>query len=120
MGVFCLVTAFSWAVISLLPEMREALIQSFEENGADFGELTAEQVVYVWQLLIISSATAFVWLGVMCIVDAVISKKAMDNPSKGHYIACIVLGAMSTDFSVVGGILGLIALSKENKTKQEE
>ena len=120
MAVFCFITAVSWIIISFMPEMRDALVQTFEENGVDFGELSAEQVVFVGQLIIASCAVAFLYLGIVCIVDAVVSKKAMDNPTKGRLIACMILGLMCTDFSFVGGLLGIFALAKENRQKKIE
>lgn len=120
MGIYCLLVSLVWIVISLNPVMRDAIVQSLEENGVDFGELSPEQIVLLFQLIIASSAVAFVYLGVISIVDAVVSRKALNNPTRGRLIACMILGAMSTDFSFVGGMLGIFSLAKENRMKARE
>ena len=119
MGILLLISFIPMILVACMPEVRDAVIQMMQENGAEFGDDT-EYIVTLYQVMIVVYSMLFVYLGIMCIVDAAIASKAMTEPSRGRYIACIILGAMSTDFSLVGGILGLIALNKENKQKQQE
>ncbi len=52
------------------------------------------------------------------IVNLVVSKKAFANPSKTLHILGIVFGlASGVEFSTAAGILGLIALAKENRNQ---
>lgn len=119
MGILLLVSFVPTICIAFLPEAREAFIQVLENNGADFGD-DPEAIALIVQLSIVCYSLVFVFLGTLCIVDAVISKKALNEPSKNRYIACIILGAMSVEFSLIGGILGLVALNRENNRKQQE
>ena len=119
MGILLLISFVPMILVACMPEVRDGVIQAMQENGAEFGDDT-EYIVTLYQVMIVVYSMLFVYLGIMCIVDAAIARKAMTEPSRGRYIACIVLGAMSIDFSLVGGILGLIALNKENKQKQQE
>ena len=105
--------------IAFVPEAREALIENFENNGVDFGD-DPEVLATVAQVMIICYSLTFAIIGVMAIVDAVVAKRTMQNPSKGGYIACIILGAFSTNTSIVGGILGLIALNRERNRPIEQ
>ena len=118
-GILLLVTFVGAVVASFLPETRDALIEIFQNNGVDFGD-DPESLALMAQILMIVYSFVFIILGVICIIDAIVAKKTIENPTKGRYIACIILGAMSTDFSLVAGILGLISLNKENAQKQQE
>ncbi len=52
------------------------------------------------------------------IVNIVVSVKARNHPTKTLHILGIIFGVASgVEFSAVGGILGLVALSKENANK---
>lgn len=119
MGILLLISFVPMICVAFLPQVRESFIQVFVNNGVDFGD-DPEIAATVAQILMISYALIFVFLGAMCIVNAAICKNTINAPTKGRYIACIILGAMSTDISVIGGILGLIALSKENNQQKLE
>lgn len=118
-GIILLVSFIPTMCIAFVPEAREALIENFENNGVDFGD-DPEVLATVAQVMIICYSLTFAIIGVMAIVDAVVAKRTMQNPSKGGYIACIILGAFSTNTSIVGGILGLIALNRERNRPIEQ
>lgn len=120
MSVVCFLTAISCFVCAGIPELRDALVEVFENNGVDFGNFDAETLVLFIQSLIITSGVMMILLGVVSIIDAVMAAKAIKEPTKGRLIACIILGLFSTDITVVGGILGLIALGKEERRKALE
>ena len=119
MGILLLLCFIPAIIIAFLPEARDAMVQVFQNNGIDFGD-DPEVLAMVGQIIIITYSLVFVILGSLSIIDAVVSKKAMENPTKGRLIACMILGLMSTDFSFVGGLLGIFALSKENHQKKLE
>ena len=63
----------------------------------------------------------FIIMGCFAIPTAVVAKKARDNPTKGLCIANIVFGLLcGTYFSVAGGVLGLIATSREERNARRE
>ena len=111
-GIILLICFVPAMCTAFIPEVREAIVENFQNNGVDFGD-DPEVLATFAQIMIICYSLTFVFIGVMAIVDAVVAKKTMENPTKGGYIACIILGAFSTNTSIVGGILGLIALNKE-------
>ena len=119
MGILLLLCFIPAIIIAFLPEARDAMVQVFQNNGIDFGD-DPEVLAMVGQIIIITYSLVFVILGSLSIIDAVVSKKALENPTKGRLIACMILGLMSTDFSFVGGLLGIFALSKENHQKKLE
>lgn len=119
MGIFLLVCFVPAMCLAFIPQARESLVLEFQNNGVDFGD-DPELLATIGMLIILGYSLIFVVMGVLCIVVSAITKKAMQNPSRGGYIACIIVGAMCMDVSVVGGILGLIALNKQKKSEEIE
>ena len=82
--------------------------------------LSFEEIAVLLQGMFIGLGFMFLVLGGICVANAIISSITRREPTRGRYIACIITGAMSTDFSVVAGILGLINLSREKRQKEFE
>lgn len=62
----------------------------------------------------------FVAFGVLSIISTKVINKALNSPEKSNYIKSIVFSAIiGVSPSVLGGIFGLIILSKENKAKEK-
>ena len=120
MSVVCFLTAIACFVCCSIPEVHQALVELFENNGVDFGGMDAEALVIFLQSMIVTSGIMMLLLGVVCIVDAIVAANTIKEPTKGRLIACIILGVFSTDITIVGGILGLIALGKEERRKALE
>ena len=84
-------------------------------NGEIYSDLSPEQAAIVVQATLLSLGIMFIIFGLVGLIDAIIASKTLREPSKNRYIACIILGALSTELTLVGGILGLISLSRKNR-----
>ena len=111
-------------VIGCSSTIREMLIKAIDDGTIKAHTsvgLTSAEMVALFQAIFIMTAILLLVIGVMCVVNAIISVKTRNEPTRGRYIACIVTGALSTDFSLVAGIFGLICLSRgERQNKLEE
>ena len=110
-------------VIGVSPTIHEMLLEAIKEGTVTVHSsagLTNEQIVLVFQVSFIATAVVLLIIGVMCVVNAIIATKTRNEPTRGRYIACIITGALSTDFSLVAGIFGLICLSKQERQKKLE
>ncbi|MBP5444772.1 MAG: hypothetical protein J6Y28_01240 [Acholeplasmatales bacterium] len=62
----------------------------------------------------------FLYFSVMSIFSAIFAFKGRDSDSKSMMILNIVFGALSAmEVSIVGGILGLISISRKNNRKKQ-
>lgn len=122
-GALILACVPAFFIIGFSSTIRDMLVEAID-NGtitahSDAG-LGTEEIVLVFQIMFIISGFALLIIGVLCVVNAIIASKARREPTRGRYIACIVTGALSTDFSLVAGILGLVCLSREEHRKKLE
>ena len=103
--------------------IRDMVVQEINDGNISYqGDgLSPEQFVLIFQIMFVALGFTFLILGAMCLVNAIISVRTRREPTRGRYIACIVTGALSTDFSMIAAILGLICLKKqERQNKLEE
>lgn len=88
-----------------------------------YGQSLKDQTGKVYSAEQVAAAIAtyeviFAFLLAHNIVNIVVSVKARNHPTKTLHILGIIFGiASGVEFSAVGGILGLVALSKENANK---
>lgn len=120
-GAIILMSTPVFFVTGFSKSIREMIIENIN-NGTiayDGNGLTPEEFVTVMQVTFATLGFVMLLLGVLCFVNAFVSSAARRNKTHGLYIAAIITGAMSTDFSIPGGILGLISLSKEAKKNNQ-
>ncbi len=122
-GALILACVPAFFIIGFSSTIRDMLVEAID-NGtitahSDAG-LGTEEIVLVFQIMFIVSGFVLLIIGVLCVVNAIIASKTRREPTRGRYIACIVTGALSTDFSLVAGILGLVNLGREERKKQFE
>lgn len=80
---------------------------------------TAEEQAEVIKVLFVVLAIVFLILTVFTVVNAVISFVGKARGTKGLYIANIVFGILSSVvLNLVGGILGVVAVSQDNGPTQ--
>ena len=113
-GVF-LVSSLFFIVLGVSDVTREMLIEAYNSGDIQTDLPDAEAFATFVQIYLITFGVAFIYLGAMSLVDAIVASLTLRQPSKGKYIACIVLGAMCIEFLILGGIFGLIALKRENQ-----
>lgn len=103
-------------VIGISPTIRDMLIKAIDDGTIPAHSsvpLSTQEMVLGFQVAFIIVGVLLLIIGVMCVVNAIIATKTRNEPTRGRYIACIVTGALSTDFSLVAGIFGLICLSRQ-------
>ena len=96
------------------PLCHDLIVKGLEEGNINSTiPGTPEEVATYVQIIFISMAVCFVLWAILVLVNAIIAMKVRKNPSKGGYIANIVLGLLScVEFNLIGGIFGLIAGDK--------
>ena len=121
-GAILLASVPAFFIFGFSSTIREMLIKAFQDGTIHSDiDLPAKEIVLGLQIIFISLGMLFLFLGVSCVINAVISVKTRNEPTRGRYIACIVTGALSTDFSIIAAIFGLICLHKaERQNKLEE
>ena len=112
----CFVVGFS----STIRDMLVAAIKDGSVTVHSEADLKPEDIALGFQIVFVATGFLLLVIGVMCVVNAVIASKTRNEPTRGRYIACIVTGALSTDFSIVAAIFGLICLSKQERAKKLE
>lgn len=117
-GIFYLVLMIVFFVLgsvdtsTIAQYIREGKINS-SVNG------TAEEQAEVIKILFVVLAIVFLFLTVFTVVNAVISFVGKARGTKGLYIANIVFGILSSVvLNLVGGILGVVAVSQDNGPTQ--
>lgn len=92
--------------------VKEFIIE--ENNRAGGSANDAEVASKVLQISSIVFAAVFYYLGVMAAINAIVAKKALEEPSNKNCVLNIVFGVLSgVEINLVGGIFGLIVLSRE-------
>lgn len=109
---FLIVLGVSPTIANML---REAINSGEIKNDSS---IPVDTVILILQTIFIVTGVMLAVVGGCCVVNAVIASKTRRAPTRNLYIACIVTGALSTNFSLVAGILGLIALSRQQRNQQ--
>ena len=121
-GAIVLATVPFFFVIGFSPVIRDMLIEAMKQGEINVqGDATPYELgALIIQVSFVVLAFSMLIVGGMCVANAIIASRTRREPTRGLYIACIVTGAMSTDFSLVAGILGLINLNRELTRKRFE
>ena len=118
-GSMILAMCPAFFAIGFSSHIHQLLVEAAQE-GAIYSsiDISDEATATAIQGVFIALAFVFLVLGGVCVANAIISSRTRNKPSENLYIACIVTGALSTGFSLVAGIFGLICLNK-NKDQQK-
>ena len=111
-------------VLGFSPVIHDMLVTALEDGviavrgyGAD---LPYESLAFLIQAAMWSCGFSFLIIGVICVINAILASRTRREPTRKRYIDCIVTGALSTDFSSIAGILGLVSLTREERRKRFE
>ena len=121
-GALVLACVPAFFVIGFSGTIRNMLIEAMQDGSITVqGDAPNYEVaaIFIQAMFLVLGFTLLI-IGVMCVVNAIISLRTRNEPTRGRYIACIVTGALSTDFSLVAGIFGLICLAREERRKKLE
>ncbi len=122
-GALILACVPAFFIIGFSSKIGDMLVEAMKDGTVTVHDSSAsyETLVFIIQGIFVSLGFTLLIIGVMCVVNAIIATRTRNEPTRGRYIACIVTGALSTDFSLIAGIFGLICLAREeNKKKLEE
>lgn len=101
------------------PRIHEMLAEAVR-NGDINSEYAPDIAAGVVQTILLTYGIFCLVCGGLCIAAAIVDSKTLKEPTRGRYIACIVLGTMSTGFAIAGGVLGLIADSRQRRRDARE
>lgn len=96
------------------PVCHGLIVKGIEEGNinSSFGGTPEEVATYV-QILFITMGVIFILWAILTLVNALVAMNARKKPSKGAYIANIVLGLLScVELNLISGIFGLIVGDK--------
>ena len=119
-GILAIVCAVSLLVTSIIlfagsPIAKQVLEPIFEQQGIT----DPEKITLAIQIASITMGVFFLIMALCGVPAAVVSFAARKKQSKGLLIACIILNWLSGSyFGIAGGIVGLIANSKESKQQK--
>ena len=104
------------------PLFTDVLVKGIEDGNITSSiEVTPEQAAFGIQLVFLGLAVGFSFVVACAVVAAIFSFKAVNNYTKGMLITNIVLGScIGSGFSTAAGILGVIALARENRTASRQ
>ena len=120
-GALLFATVPFFFVIGFSPTIRNMLIKAMDDGTITVhGSLSFDEIVLILQAFFVVIGFVLLIIGAMCVINAIISSKARQEPTRNLYIACIVTGALSTNFSLIAGIFGLICLANEERQKRFE
>ena len=118
LAIVCAVSLFTTAIVLFAggsPLLKQVLEPILKEQGIN----EPEKITLAIQAASITMGVFFLLMALCGIPAAVVSFAARKNQSKGLLIACIVLNYFSGSyFGIAGGIVGLIANSRENKQQK--
>ena len=122
-GALLLACVPAFFIIGFSNRIHDMLVEAMNDGtiNTHTNDLSFESIAFGLQIMFIVLGFTLLLIGVTCVINAVISVKTRNEPTRGRYIACIVTGALSTDFSIIAAIFGLICLHKaERQNKLEE
>lgn len=122
LGALALATVPFYFVVGFSNVIHNMLVDAMSDGTINVQNtsLSFEEIAVLLQGMFIGLGFMLLVLGGICVTNAIISSMTRREPTRGRYIACIVTGALSTDFSIIAGILGLINLSREKRQKEFE
>ena len=100
-------------------QIRQMIIDGVSSGDIN-SEYAPEVAATIVQAFMLSFGIFTLIYGALCVAAAIVDSKALKDTSRGRYIACIVLGAMTTGFAMAGGILGLIADARIRRNQARE
>lgn len=101
------------------PRIHQMIVEAVESGNVN-SDYAPEVAATIVQSMLLGTGIGLLIYGALCVAAAIVDSKALKETSRGRYIACIVLGAMTTGFAMAGGILGLIADARIRRNQARE
>lgn len=120
-GTLILISACAFLIMGFSAHINGMLAEAYD-NGtiswpAFFPEMNGEVYALYMQIVLIVLGFEFIALGVVAVIASIVAIRVRKEPTRGLLIGSIILGLFSVETMVVAGILGLIALNKEQLQK---
>lgn len=97
--------------------LKDVIMEGIQNGSIRTNSDDPETALLIAQSVLISVGVTFLIFGMLCLPSAIVSASARNSKSKGKFIAAIVLSAISlTYFGVAGGVLGILAINRENRS----
>ena len=104
-------------IAGVLPPIHDAIRTGIENGNVQSDFPDADTAIAFYIAVMVTSGVVCLMFIPLPIINAVLSKKALTNPTRGLYISCMIFGSINSKFTLAGGILGMIALARENRRK---
>ncbi len=101
------------------PRIHDMIVEAVESGNVN-SDYAPEVAATIVQSVSLSCGIVLLIYGALCVAAAIVNSKTLREASRGRYIACIVLGTMTTGFAMAGGILGLIADARIRRNQVNE
>ena len=118
-GAIILAGAPALLIMGFSDHIHGMLVEAYADGvivwpfGITFADMDAETYAWLTQVYLMSIGFVCVIIGVTCVVASIIAIKVRKEATRGLLIASIIVGAFSLETMVAAGILGLIALKKQ-------
>ena len=97
--------------------LKDVIMEGIQNGSIHTNSDDPETALLIAQSVLISVGVTFLIFGMLCLPSAIVSASARNSKSKGKFIAAIVLSALSlTYFGIAGGVLGILAINRENRS----
>lgn len=97
--------------------LKDVIMEGIQNGSIHTNSDDPETALLIAQSVLISVGVTFLIFGMLCLPSAIVSASARNSKSKGKFIAAIVLSALSlTYFGVAGGVIGILAINRENRS----
>ncbi len=97
--------------------LKDLIMEGIQNGSIQTSSSDPEVALTIAQGVLIGTGVMFVIFGLLCLPSAIVSASARNSKNKGTFIAAIILSAISfTYFGVAGGITGILATNRENRS----
>ena len=124
--ILCIISAASlifcvpfFITMGVSPRIHQMIVEAVE-NGSVNSDYAPEIAAGIVQGVLLASGIVCLIYGGLCVAGAIVPSKTLKEATRGRYIACIVLGLMTTNFATAGGILGLIYQARVARNERRQ
>lgn len=105
--------------VGVSPRIHQMIVEAVEAGNIE-SDYAPEIAAGIVQGIMLGTGIFCLIYGALCVAAAIVSSRTLREPSRGRYIANIVLGLMTTNFAAAGGILGLIYQARVARKQRRE
>ena len=105
--------------VGVSSHIRQMIVEAVESGNVN-SDYAPEVAATIVQVTALSCGITLLIAGLVCVASAIVASKALKDCTRRRYIAAIVLGSMTTGFTLAGGILGVIADARIRRNQARE